>query len=191
MPDEAFDSVEAIRKHFGKLIKDAEEGDQPALKLQQAEAIAEFSDARAAAADRKAWVREAIDKFPGAKDFPELVTGTTAEEIEASAEKVQERVQKLAATNTADDEGARKLYGDPIAPGTGTPPGPRKSDDEVFIADFQKRWNGNNANGGEGVTKEEVNRYAKLLAGTHVAVHLAENSRIPAVRAALSSIKPK
>lgn len=193
MADETFESVEAIRKHFGKLIKDAEDPDKPSLQLQQAEAIAAFSDARAAAAERKGWLRDALDKYPAAKELPELVTGSTQEEIEASAAKVHERVQKLTAASAASagDDAARKLYGDPITPGQGTPPPPRASDDEKFIADFQKRYNDNNANGGGGVTQTEIRRYVQLLAGSHIATHLAENSRIPAVRGALAPLKAK
>jgi len=187
MPDQEFESVEAIKKFYGKQIKDAEDADKPALQLAQAEAIANFADARATAAERKVWLREALDEFPAAKDFPELVTGTTAEEIKASAKATADRVAKLTAGNAEAD----RLYGEPIRPGGGTPPPPRQTDDEKFINDFQRRWNEKNANGGGGVTQSEINRYVQLLAGTHVAAHLAENSRIPAVRTALKEAAPK
>jgi hypothetical protein len=189
MADEQFESVEAIRKSFGKQIKDAEDADKPALQLAQAEAIAEFADKRAAAAERKGWLRDALDEFPAAKDFPELITGSTEEEIKASAKATSERVAKLTAGNANPE--ADKLYGEPIRPGGGTPPPPRQSDDEKFIGDFQKRWNENGANGGAGVTKVEIDKYVKLIAGTNIAAHLAENSRIPAVRTALAGAKPK
>ena len=190
MPDQEFESVEAIKKFYGKQIKDAEEADKPALQLAQAEAIAEFADRRAAVAERKVWLKEAMEKYPDAAEIPELVTGSTQEEIEASAKATAERVGKMkaAAGNPAADD----FYGkEPIRPGNGSPPPPRQSDDEKFIADFQRRWNAKNANGGEGVSKSEIDRYVQLLAGTHVAAHLAENSRIPAVRTALASAKPK
>jgi hypothetical protein len=190
MPDQEFENVEAIKKFYGKQIKDAEDADKPALQLAQAEAIAEFADKRAAAAERKGWLRDALEEFPAAKDFPELVTGDTEEAIKASAKATAERVSKLTANVQTP---ADKLYGldEPIRPGGGTPPAPRQSDDEKFIADFQQRWNNNGANSGEGVTKVEIDRYVKMLAGANIAAHLAENSRIPAVRAALASVKPK
>lgn len=193
MPDEpTFESVDAIKKHYGKAIKDAEDADKPALQLQQAEAIATFAEQKAAAAERKGWLRDALEEFPAAKDFPELVTGDTEEAIKASAKATAERVTKL--TANAPNDAADKLYGEPIRPGGGTPPPPRQSDDEKFIGDFQARWNANDANSGRedgGVTKAEIDRYVKLLAGNHLSVQLAENSRIPAVRAALASVKPK
>jgi hypothetical protein len=190
MADEpTFESVEAIKKHFGKQIKDAEDAEKPALQLAQAEAIAEFADKRAAAAERKGWLRDALDEFPAAKDFPELVTGDTEEAIKASAKATAERVTKLTANTPTE---ADKLYGnEPIRPGGGTPPAPRQSDDEKFINDFQQRWNDKGANGGAGVTKVEIDRYVKMIAGANIAAHLAENSRIPAVRTALASAKPK
>lgn len=191
MADEpTFESVEAIKKHFGKQIKDAEDAEKPALQLAQAEAIASFADARAAAAERKGWLRDALEEFPAAKDFPELVTGDTEEAIKASAKATAERVTKL--TAGAPNAAADALYGaDPIRPGGGTPPPPRVSDDEKFISDFQSRWNDKGANGGAGVTKVEIDKYVKLIAGANIAAHLAENSRIPAVRTALASAKPK
>lgn len=190
MPDQEFDSVEAIRKHYGKQIKDAEEPDKPALQLAQAEAIADFADKRAAAAERKVWLKEALEEFPAARDFPELISGNTEAEIKASAKATAERVAKL--TAAAGNPAADEFYGkELIRPGNGSPPPPRQSDDEKFISDFQRRWNAKNANGGEGVSKAEIDRYVQLLAGTHVAAHLAENSRIPAVRTALAAAKPK
>ena len=182
MADDQFESVEAIRKHFGKQIKDAEDADKPALQLAQTEAIATFHERRANESERKGWLRDALDKFPGAKEFPELITGSTQEEIEASAGKVAERVAKLTAASGADAAAARQLYGDPIAPGHGSPPPPRTNEEEKFIGDFQKRWNEHDARGNGGVTEAERDRYVQLLAGRHVAQNLINNSRIPAMR---------
>lgn len=190
MPDEpTFESVDAIRKHYGKAIKDAEDADKPALQLAQAEAIANFADARAAAAERKGWLRDALEEFPAAKDFPELITGDTEEAIKASAKATADRVAKL--TAGAPNDAAEKLYGEPIRPGGGTPPPPRENDNDKFIHDFEARWNEKGANGGKGVTKQEIDRYVQMRAGANISAHLAENSRIPAVRTALASAKPK
>src|SRR5487761_848473 len=171
MPDEpTFESVEAIRKHFGKAIKDAEDADKPALQLAQAEAIATFSDQRAAAAERKVWLKEALEEFPAAKDFPELVTGDTEEAIKASAKATAERVAKLT-TNVPTP--ADKLYGEPIRPGGGTPPPPRETDDAKFVKDFEVRYNDPAAS----YSVAEAQRYAKILASTSVIKSMAENSQ--------------
>jgi len=172
MPDDpTFESVEAIRKHYAKQIKDAEDADKPALQLAQAEAIASFSDARAAAAERKVWLKDALDEFPAAKDFPELVTGDTEEAIKASAKATAERVGKLTAGNSNPE--ADRIYGDPIRPGGGTPPPPRQTDDEKFVKDFETRYN----DPAGSYSKAEAERYAKVLASTSVLKSLAENSQ--------------
>jgi hypothetical protein len=170
MPEE-FENVEAIRKFYGKQIKDAEDADKPALQLAQAEAIANFSDARASAAERKVWLKDALEEFPAAKDFPELVTGDTEEAIKASAKATAERVTKLTANNPNPE--ADRLYGDPIRPGGGTPPPPRQTDDEKFVKDFETRYN--DPAGAYSIA--EAKRYATILASTSVIKSMAENSQ--------------
>jgi hypothetical protein len=172
MADEpTFENVEAIRKFYGKQIKDAEDADKPALQLAQSEAIATFNEARAVAADRKLWLKDALDEFPAAKDFLELVTGDTEEAIKASAKATAERVAKLTANNPNPE--AERLYGDPVRPGGGTPPPPRQTDDEKFVKDFETRYNDPAGQ----YSKAEAERYAKVLASTSVIKSLAENSQ--------------
>jgi hypothetical protein len=170
--EQTFESIEAIRKHFGKQLKDAEDADKPALQLAQAEAIATFSTQRADAAERKVWLKDALDEFPAAKQIPELVTGSTEEEIRASAKAVAERVAKMTAASTDEDEAAKRMYGAPIQ-GGGTPPGPRQSDDAAFVKDFEVRFN----DPAKAYTLQEAEKYARILAGTQVTRAMAKNSQ--------------
>lgn len=172
MPEPEFESVDAIRKHFGKQIKDAEDADKPALQLAQAEAIATFADARAAAAERKVWIKDALDEFPAAKQLPELVTGNTEDEIKASAKVVAERVTKMTAASNADDDAAAKLYGKPVN-GGGAPPPPRMNDNDKFVKDFEQRFN----DPAGSYSTQEAERYAKILAGTNVVRKMAQFSQ--------------
>jgi hypothetical protein len=166
-----FDSVDAIRKFYGKQIKDAEDEAKPALQLSQAEAIAAFSERRAAESERKVWIKDALDEFPPAKQLPELVTGNTEEEIKASAKAVAERVTKM--TTNADDDAAKKLYGPTGTNGSGTPPPPRSSDNAAFVKDFEQRFNDPNGQ----YSTQEVERYAKILSGTNVVRKMAQFSQ--------------
>jgi hypothetical protein len=173
MAEPDFDSVEAIRKFYGKQIKDAEDEAKPALQLAQAEAIATFSDRRAAEAERKVWIRDALDEFPPAKQLPELVTGNTEDEIKASAKAVAERVTKMTAASNADDDAAKKLYGPTGTNGGGAPPPPRSSENAAFVKDFEQRFNDPNGQ----YSTQEVERYAKILSGTNVVRKMAQFSQ--------------
>lgn len=137
MPD--FHVAEDIDKHYGRLIKDA--GDDTArvgeLRLEQSEARAEFYRNAAQASQRQVWVNDAFAEFPDARHFAQMVTGSTVEEIKASAKAVHEQVQALrapappATPPPAGEPGgepplnrraaARAAYGSP-AGGQGTDP---------------------------------------------------------------------
>lgn len=90
-----------------------------------------------------------------------------------------------------DDEAAKAHYGGAAPVGGGSPPGPRESTDDQFVHDFEQRWNENGVADGRGVTKREIDRYVQLRVGANMIRHLADNSRIPAVRTALAQFKSK
>jgi hypothetical protein len=173
--DDDFDSIDAIEKHFGKQIKAAGDDEEKVreLRIDQREAKADFRDRSSAKRELDTHRAAALAKAGIPEDFHDFVTGGTTEEIDASVAKVKERLDKLTAGRTSDDDAARRLYGAP-ATGGGTPPGPRSSDDEKWIDDFQKRFDDPSAT----FTVQEVTKYAEKLGGAHLFHNLAETSRI-------------
>ena len=190
MADEEFDSLDAIEKHFGKARKAVSDDEVAvkALSLEEREAKADFRERTAIQRELAGHRREALAAAGIPEDFHEFVTGNTPEEIDASVARVKGRVEKLTAGKTTDDAEAVKLYGSPVQ-GGGAPPPPRDTDENKFIHDFESRWNENGANGGKGVTKQEIDRYVQARTGANMTRHLRDNSRIPSVRAALASVK--
>jgi hypothetical protein len=173
--DQEFDSIDALEKHYGRLIKQAGDDEEKVRDLQREmkEVRADFRDRQAAIREVAAHRREAIAKAGIPEDFADFVTGDTIEAVDASVAKVKERVDKLVAQQNDADEGARKLYGAPVN-GGGTPPPPKQSDDEKWIEDFQKRFDDPSAT----FSVQEVQRYAEKLGGAHMLHNLAETSRI-------------
>jgi len=173
--EETFDSIDAIEKHYGRQIKAAgDDADKVRdLEIERREAKADFRDKQSAARELNAHRREAIAKAGIPEDFHDFVTGGSPEEIDASVAKVKERLEKLTKAQTDDDEGARKLYGQP-ANGGGTPPGPRSSEDEKWLNDFQSRFNDEAGTFSVG----EVKKYGEMLGGAHLLHNLSETSRI-------------
>jgi hypothetical protein len=174
MPDDQFDSIDSIEKHFGKLRKAAadDEAKVREIAIDEREAKADFREKSASARELAAHRKSALAGSGIPDDFHEFVTGGTAEEIDASVAKVKERVDKLTAGKINDDDAATKLYGQPIQ-GGGAPPGPRTPADEAWIADFQKRFDDPSAS----FSVQEVQRYAEKLGGAHLLHNLAETSR--------------
>src|SRR5665213_1419590 len=160
MADEQFESIDAIEKHYGKLRKAA--ADEPEkvrdLQIEEREAKADFRDAASAKRELDSHRTAAIAKAGIPEDFHEFVMGGTPEEIDASAAKIKERVEKLTVGKTNDDDAAARLYGRPVN-GGGTPPGPKSSEDEAWIADFQKRFDDPSAS----FSVQEVTKYAEKL----------------------------
>lgn len=175
MADEVFESIDAIEKHYGKLRKAA--ADEPEkvrdLQIEEREAKADFRDAASAKRELDSHRTAAIAKAGIPEDFHEFVMGSTPEEIDASAAKIKERVEKLTVGKTNDDDAAARLYGRPVN-GGGTPPGPKSSADEEWIADFQKRFDDPSAS----FSVQEVTKYAEKLGGAHLLHNLADTSRI-------------
>lgn len=127
-----FDTVEELDKWFKKQIAKADEADEGELRLQAAEARGSFYELQAAKANLAVAKRDALDKYPLAKEFAEDIKGSTPAEIEATAKRFHERMEKATADSTAakqaaaDKEAADKLaaqqgYGQPAAAGGGTP----------------------------------------------------------------------
>jgi hypothetical protein len=72
-----------------------------------------------------------------------------------------------------DDSAAADLYGSP-ALGGGTPSGAAPTEQERWVGDFQARFDDPSAQ----VSVHEIERYARMLGGAHLAVRLAENSQV-------------
>lgn len=175
MPDEEFDSIDAIEKHFGKQIKAAGDDEDAVreLKIAQREAKADFRDRSSSRRELETHRTAAIAKAGIPEDFHDFVTGDTTEAIDASVAKVKERIDKLTAGAQNDDEAAKKLYGN-LPNGGGTPPGPKSSEDEKWLDDFQKRFDDPSAS----FSVREVEKYGQILGGAHMLHNLAETSRI-------------
>jgi hypothetical protein len=175
MPDEEFESIDAIEKHFGRQIKQAGDDAEKVreLTIDLKEAKADFREKQSAIRELNAHKREAIAKAGIPEDFHDYVTGDTPEAIDASVAKVKERVEKLTKAQNDDDDAARRLYGEP-AHGGGTPPPPRSSDEEKWLADFQARFDDPTAQ----FSVREVEKYAQILGGHKLLHGLARNSQI-------------
>ena len=180
MPDDQFDSIDSIEKHYGKLRKAAEKEDDAeakvrAIALEEREAKADFRERASQARELAAHRRDAIAKAGIPEDWQDLIAGDTPEQIDASVKKMVERLEKLSASGGADDDAARRLYGNPIGNGGGNPPPPRATADQQFIDDFQRRFEGE---GTAQVTLQEIERYQRLLGGNHLAREVVRNSNI-------------
>ena len=174
MPDEEFESIDAIEKHYGKLIKgEDDEAKKRELQIDLREAKADFRDRQSTQRELSAHRRAALAEAGIPEDFHEFVSGSTTDEIDASVKKVKERVDKLIKAQTDDDAAAARLYGKPVN-GGGAPPGPRETEDEKWIADFQKRFDDPSST----FSVQEVQRYAEKLGGAHLLHNLADTSRI-------------
>lgn len=142
------ENVEDLDKPFKKAISRAEEEEEPAIRLQWAESKTEFYQRRADKAELSVARTAALEKYPLAKDFADDVRGASASEIEASAKRFHERVEKLQGEQTkakqkaADDEAeqraqAQQQYGSPVGAGGGTPIPPALEDAEAIK---QRTW---------------------------------------------------
>jgi hypothetical protein len=175
MPDDEFESIDQIEKHYGKLRKANSEDDAKVreLQIEEREAKADFRDKASARRELEAHRTAALAKAGIPEDFHEFVTGTTPEAIDASVAKVKERVEKLTKAQSDDDDAARRLYGEP-AHGGGQPPPPRSSDEEKWLADFQGRFDDPTAQ----FSVREVEKYAQILGGHKLLHGMARNSQI-------------
>jgi hypothetical protein len=155
-----FESMEALEAHFSALKSQAKDDPEKLAKLtiERAEAVAEFRLQQIAAKEQAAWKSAALAKYPLAAQFPELVTGSTEAEIEASAKSVQERLEKVKGEQRQQEQSlqqqAQQAYGGASSGGgTATTWAPET---ERFMMDFADRFNN-----GRRVTMNEVSRYVR------------------------------
>jgi hypothetical protein len=180
VPDDTFDSIDAIEKHFGKLRKAAEKEDDSeekvrAIALEEREAKADFREQAARKRELTAYRKAALANSGLPDDWQDDIAGSNEEEIDASVKKWKERYEKVTANSSSDDQSARRLYGDPVGNGGGNPPPPRTTQDQEWLGDFQRRFEGE---GTGQVSIQEIEKYARILGGNHLARELARNSNI-------------
>lgn len=197
MPDE-FESLDAIAKHFSKLRKDA--GDDAdklrGVELDEREARADFREKVAIRSALDAHRTKVLATAGIPEDFHEWVVGNTPEEIDASAAKVKERVEKL--TANAPNLEAERFYGnDTIRPGGGTPPPPRESERQKRVHEAEVKINkdvlgraayrASRQDGRPGsppeTTAAEFARYAQDILGRTVTRDWIRNTQNPSARA--------
>jgi hypothetical protein len=124
------EGVEDLDKIFKKALARAEDADEPAIRQEWAESKATFYERRAQAAELRSAKRDALDKYPLAKEWADDIKGGTAAEIEAQAKRFHERMEKVTADAVAAKEQtqqtrqdiqqqAQQQYGQPAAGGGG------------------------------------------------------------------------
>ena len=164
-----FDDIEALDKAFKKAIAKADDADETELRIAHANARADFYEIRNKRAALDVAKRDALDRYPLAKEFADDITGRTVEEIEAKAKRMHEKLEQMVGQRTAAQqadqaqelatiEGARAAYGQPAAAGGGaaTPTSPQLTAREEAIARVHARLqNGEGLQGGRG--KQDVN----------------------------------
>lgn len=144
------ESVEDLDKIFKKAISRAEEADEPGVRAEWSEAKASFWERRAQAQSLQVAKRDALDKYPLARDFSDDIRGGSAAEIEASAKRFHERMEKVTADADAAKAAAEKAtadakaaaqqqYGQPVGAGGGTPSRPALEDNEALKERVLKR----------------------------------------------------
>lgn len=145
---DVIEAVEDLDKPFKKALSRAEDTDEPGIRLEWAEAKSEFYARRAARAELTAAKMSALEKYPLAKEFAEDIRGSSAAEIEASAKRFHDRLEKMqgeqaAAKKQAEDKeaadraAAQAAYGTPVGAGAGTPIPPALEDMEAVK---QRAW---------------------------------------------------
>jgi hypothetical protein len=145
-----FDSVEDLDVYFKKQkAKAPDEDAERAVDSARLEARAEFFEFRATRASLEVAKRDALDKYPLAKEFADMVNGRTPEEITNAAKTVHERLEvKLQTTEKAEADrkaaeeatkaAAKASYGTPAAAGGGQP-APNRNSQEEMEAEVHKR----------------------------------------------------
>ena len=125
------EGVEDLDKIFKKALARAEDVDEPEIRQQWSESKAQFFEKRAQVAELRSARRDALDKYPLAKEFADDIKGNSPTEIEASAKRFHDRVESLtkaatdakatAAQSQQDIQAqAQQAYGSPAAGGGGS-----------------------------------------------------------------------
>jgi hypothetical protein len=132
----AYESIADIEKQFKRRIAEASEEELPSIKLELAEAKVDFMSQRESARALEDAKRRAFEQFPRAKDFSDLVRGGTAEEIEAEAKKIHDRMESLAPAQPQPEpqqpDPATMAYGQSGVGGAGNPPPASNRQRELF-----------------------------------------------------------
>lgn len=158
-----FDTIEELDKAYKKAIAKADDDEEAQLRLDHANARASFFEFRASRASLDVALRDALDKYPLAKEFREDIRGNTPAEVEANAKRIHERLEAMVGQKTeqqkateaaelATREAARTAYGTPAAAGSGaTPASPQMTKREEAISRVRQRLEkGHGMQGGDG-----------------------------------------
>jgi hypothetical protein len=91
-----FQSVEEIEKSYAEAFKRAKGRPEveAEIKVEQAQALADFRLRSVAERERKLWLREALSDYPLAEEFPDLVQGDSEGALRMSAEALHNRLLK-------------------------------------------------------------------------------------------------
>src|SRR5438105_293717 len=159
-----FDDIEALDKAFKKAIARADDADETELRIAHANARADFYEIRSQRAALDVAKRDALDKYPLAKEFADDITGRTVDEIEAKAKRMHEKLEQMVGQKTAEQQAveqqdlanrqaATAAYGQPAAAGGGaaTTPSPQlTARQEAIKRVHAKLQNGEGLQGGTG-----------------------------------------
>ena len=129
------EGVEDLDKIYKKALARAEDAEEPAIRQEWAEAKSTFWERRAQTQALQVAKRDALDKFPLAKEFADDIKGNSPGEIEAAAKRFHDRMEKVtkdaeaakAAAEQAQADArqqAQQGYGQPVGAGGGTPSRP-------------------------------------------------------------------
>src|SRR6266516_3050860 len=98
-----FRNFEVVDRVFKKaLAKADDDAAEQEIRGQWSESKAEFWQRRANAQSLQVAKRDALDKYPLAKEFADDIKGSSPAEIEASAKRFHERMEKV--TKDADEK---------------------------------------------------------------------------------------
>lgn len=183
-----YESISALEKEFKARIAKAEEGEVQAIEREMADAKVEFLSAQIQARDLQDARRAAVQKYPFAADWAEELRGNTAEEIEAHAAKIHERMEKFQ-TQRAEDGGqptpqqqqpdpnqpdpAVMAYGQPGVGGQGAPAPAPDRERELF-----HKLVGSGGGKNRNMTAAEASEYQRLRAARALDMAL-KNKGVP------------
>ena len=167
------ESVEDVTKIYKKALARAEEADEPAIRIEMAEAQGQFWQNQAQKQSLAVAKRDALDKYPLAKEWADDIKGSTAAEIEAQAKRFHERMEKVTAEATATKAqqqqnqeeiaaSAQQRYGQPAAGGGGS--ASRPADPDLTIAQAATQRIRERLQRGEGLQRSRDRMDVNLMA---------------------------
>ena len=170
------ETVDDVTKIYKKALARADEADEPALRIEMAEAQSQFWQRQAEQQQLKVAKREALDKYPLAKDWADDIKGSTPQEIEAIAKRFHERMEKATADVAAAkaqqqqaqqdiQQQAQQAYGQPAAGGGGATARPS---DEPTLAEAATRRIREKLERGEGLQRGGDRMDVNLMAANRL-----------------------